>query len=123
MWLCVELVSEWRESVQYRVFIIEVKSKPKVINTKIFINNEFVDAASEKTFATIDPSDELEIAQFAEGDRYLKDYECQKFNLHNIVREDVDLAVKAARQAFHIGSAWMEDHGCQHEGEADSEAG
>ena len=50
-------------------------AKPKVIHTKIFINNEFVDAASGKTFATIDPSDEEEIAQVAEGDRYLKDYE------------------------------------------------
>jgi len=63
--------------------------KPKVIFTKIFINNEFVDAVSGKTFATIDPSDEEEIAHIAEGDK-----------------EDVDLAVKAAREAFQIGSAW-----------------
>jgi len=60
-----------------------------VTYTKLFINNEFVDAFSGRTFATIDPSDEEEIAQIAEGDR-----------------EDVDLAVKAARDAFQIGSKW-----------------
>jgi aldehyde dehydrogenase (NAD+) len=43
--------------------------KPKVIYTKLFINNEFVDAVSGKTFATIDPSNEEEIAQVAEGDK------------------------------------------------------
>eukprot|EP00092_Neocalanus_flemingeri_P033850 GFUD01036811.1.p1 GENE.GFUD01036811.1~~GFUD01036811.1.p1 ORF type:complete len:491 (-),score=192.76 GFUD01036811.1:186-1658(-) len=64
-------------------------NKPTVIHTKLFINNEFVDAVSGKTFPTIDPSDEEEIAQIAEGDR-----------------EDVDLAVKAARNAFQIGSVW-----------------
>ena len=43
--------------------------KPKVIYTKLFINNEFVDAVSGKTFATIDPSNEEEIAQVSEGDK------------------------------------------------------
>ena len=61
-------------------------SKPEIKYTKLFINNEFVDAVSGRTFATIDPSDETEIAQIAEADE-----------------EDVDKAVKAARQAFKIG--------------------
>ena len=52
-----------------------------------FINNEFVDAVSGKTFPTIDPSDETEIAQIAEADK-----------------ADVDKAVHAARQAFKIGT-------------------
>jgi len=64
-------------------------AKPEVLFTKLFINNEFVDAVSGKTFATIDPTDEEEIARIAEGDK-----------------EDVDRAVKAAREAFQIGSAW-----------------
>jgi len=63
--------------------------KPEVLYTKLFINNEFVDAVSGKTFATIDPTDEEEIARIAEGDK-----------------EDVDRAVKAAREAFKIGSGW-----------------
>merc|ERR1719347_56864 len=64
-------------------------TKPEVLYTKLSINNEFVDAVSGKTFATIDPADEEEIAQIAEADK-----------------EDVDLAVKAAREAFLIGSSW-----------------
>ena len=44
-------------------------SKPKIIYNQLFIDNEFVDAVSGRTFATIDPSDEDEIAQIAEGDK------------------------------------------------------
>ena len=61
-------------------------SKPEIKFTKLFINNEFVDSVSGKTFATIDPTDETEIAQISEGDK-----------------ADVDKAVKAARKAFEIG--------------------
>ena len=66
-------------------------SKPDIKFTKLFINNQFVDAVSGKTFATVDPSDETEIAQIAEGDQ-----------------ADIDKAVKAARKAFEIGinTAW-----------------
>ena len=61
-------------------------SKPEIKFTQLFINNEFVDSVSGKTFATIDPTDETEIAQISEGDK-----------------ADVDKAVKAARKAFEIG--------------------
>ena len=61
-------------------------SKPDIKFTKLFINNQFVEAVSGKTFATVDPSDETEIAQIAEGDQ-----------------ADIDKAVKAARKAFEIG--------------------
>lgn len=57
--------------------------------TKLFINNEFVDAVSGKKFATINPATEKVIAEIAEGDK-----------------ADVDLAVSAARKAFSRGSAW-----------------
>ena len=63
-----------------------MNSKPEIKFTKLFINNEFVDAVSGKTFATVDPSDETEIAQIAEGDK-----------------ADIDKAVMAARKAFEIG--------------------
>jgi retinal dehydrogenase len=57
--------------------------------TKLFINNEFVDAVSGRTFTTYSPSTEEKIADVAEGDK-----------------EDVDKAVEAARKAFEIGSEW-----------------
>uniref|UniRef100_A0A251U689 Putative aldehyde/histidinol dehydrogenase n=1 Tax=Helianthus annuus TaxID=4232 RepID=A0A251U689_HELAN len=50
---------------------------------------------SGKTFETIDPSSEQVIAKIAEGDK-----------------EDIDLAVKAARQAFDHGS-WPRIPGCE----------
>ncbi|PWA90821.1 aldehyde/histidinol dehydrogenase [Artemisia annua] len=59
---------------------------PKIKFTKLFINGEFVDSVSGKTFETIDPRTEEVIANIAEGDK-----------------EDVDLAVKAAREAFDHG--------------------
>ncbi|EDW14503.2 aldehyde dehydrogenase X, mitochondrial [Drosophila mojavensis] len=64
-------------------------AKPKY--TKLFINNEFVDAVSGKTFATQNPATGKEIVQVAEGDK-----------------ADVDLAVAAAKKAFHRGSAWRQ---------------
>ncbi len=64
-------------------------ARPDVKFKQMFINNEFVDAVSGKTFATIDPSTEEVICQVAEGDK-----------------ADVDKAVAAARRAFKLGSTW-----------------
>jgi len=61
--------------------------KPKY--TQLFINNEWVDSQSGKTFATLNPSTGEEICQVQEADK-----------------EDVELAVAAARTAFRRGSAW-----------------
>lgn len=60
--------------------------KPRLM----FINNQFVPAASGKTFPTYNPATGEVLAQIAEGDH-----------------EDVDRAVKAARKAFE-GSAWAD---------------
>jgi aldehyde dehydrogenase (NAD+) len=57
--------------------------------TKLFINNEWIDAASGKTFPTVNPSNGDKICDVAEGDK-----------------EDVDKAVAAAREAFKLGSSW-----------------
>ncbi len=54
---------------------------------KLFIDNRFVDAASGKTFDTIDPATEEVLTSVAEGDK-----------------ADVDVAVAAARRAFEGGS-------------------
>ncbi|XP_068647750.1 aldehyde dehydrogenase family 2 member C4-like isoform X2 [Aristolochia californica] len=59
---------------------------PEVKFTKLFINGQFVDSVSGKTFETIDPRSGEVIARVAEGDK-----------------EDVDLAVKEAREAFDHG--------------------
>lgn len=63
--------------------------KVDVKYTKLFINNEWVDAVSKKTFPTINPQDETVITQVAEGDK-----------------ADIDLAVAAAKKAFHRYSPW-----------------
>ncbi|XP_075974915.1 aldehyde dehydrogenase X, mitochondrial-like [Anticarsia gemmatalis] len=57
--------------------------------TKLFINNEWVDSVSKKTFPTINPQDETVIVQVAEGDK-----------------ADIDLAVAAAKKAFYRYSEW-----------------
>lgn len=57
--------------------------------TKIFINNRFTEAQSGKTFPTVNPATGKQLALIAEADK-----------------ADVDLAVKAAKEAFKRGSEW-----------------
>ncbi|MEM9366435.1 MAG: aldehyde dehydrogenase family protein [Planctomycetota bacterium] len=59
---------------------------PTVQHTQCFIDGQWRDAASGKTFATINPATEEEICQVAEGDK-----------------ADIDAAVAAARRAFTSG--------------------
>lgn len=54
--------------------------------TKLFVDGEFVDAVSNKTFETFDPRTGCMIANVAKADK-----------------EDVDIAVKVARKAFNKG--------------------
>ncbi|UYV65183.1 ALDH1A2 [Cordylochernes scorpioides] len=56
---------------------------------QIFINNEFHDSVSKKTFPTINPSTGEKICDVQEGDK-----------------ADVDKAVSAAKAAFKRGSPW-----------------
>jgi len=63
--------------------------KPDIKFTKIFINNEWVDSVSGKTFPTINPATGEVICQVQEGDK-----------------ADVEKAVKAAKAAFKLGSEW-----------------
>jgi acyl-CoA reductase-like NAD-dependent aldehyde dehydrogenase len=62
---------------------------PEIKYTKLFINNEFVDAKSGKKFPTLNPCTGEKIVDVAEADK-----------------ADVDLAVQAARAAFQPGSEW-----------------
>ncbi|KAJ1393505.1 Aldehyde/histidinol dehydrogenase [Sesbania bispinosa] len=59
---------------------------PTIKFTKLFINGDFVDAVSGKTFETIDPRTGEVTASISEGDK-----------------EDIDIAVMAAREAFDSG--------------------
>ncbi|KAG7207980.1 hypothetical protein KM043_009560 [Ampulex compressa] len=64
---------------------------PDIKYTQLFINNQFVEAASGKKFSTINPANGNVIAEISESDK-----------------ADVDKAVLAAKQAFAKGSAWRE---------------
>ncbi|XP_041364561.1 retinal dehydrogenase 2-like [Gigantopelta aegis] len=63
---------------------------PEIKFTKLFINNEFVDSVSGKTFPTINPVNGEKIADVQEGDK-----------------ADVDKAVAAAQKALEFGSPWQ----------------
>ena len=63
-----------------------IEPKVKINATKLLINGKWVDAASGKTFPTINPSTGEVITQVAEADA-----------------ADVDKAVAAARAAFDKG--------------------
>jgi aldehyde dehydrogenase (NAD+) len=65
------------------------ESHVAIRQTKLLINNQWVTSVSGKTFPTINPATGDVIAHVAEADS-----------------ADVDLAVKAARRAFHAKSQW-----------------
>uniref|UniRef100_A0A8C7Y7B6 aldehyde dehydrogenase (NAD(+)) n=1 Tax=Oryzias sinensis TaxID=183150 RepID=A0A8C7Y7B6_9TELE len=64
-------------------------TQPEVHYNKLFINNQWQDAESGKTFPTINPATGEVICQVAEADE-----------------NDVNKAVKAASDAFRLGSPW-----------------
>merc|ERR1719203_1897014 len=64
------------------------------LETKLFINNEFVPSESGKTFDVINPATEEIICSVQEADAI-----------------DVDKAVKAAQEAFKLGSPWRSSSG------------
>ncbi|XP_070543373.1 aldehyde dehydrogenase 1A1-like [Ptychodera flava] len=64
-------------------------AEPVVKYTQLFIDNEFVKSISGKTFSTINPSTGEKICDVQEADKV-----------------DVDIAVRAARKAFQLGSPW-----------------
>jgi len=64
-------------------------TNPEIKYTQCFINNEWVDSASGKTFPVINPCTGKKIVDISEGDK-----------------ADVDVAVKSARAAFALGSPW-----------------
>jgi len=67
-------------------------ARPLTQETRLFINNEFVDAKTGKTFKTVNPATEEVICEVQEAGK-----------------EDVDDAVKAAKTAF---KTWKKSNGC-----------
>jgi len=64
-------------------------TSPDIQNTGIFIDNEWHNSVSGKTFPTLNPATGEEICQVQEGDK-----------------ADVEKAVAAANRAFSLGSPW-----------------
>lgn len=62
---------------------------PEIKYTQLFINNQFVNSKSGKTFATVNPATGEKIADIQEG-----------------YKEDIDAAVAAAKEAFKLNSTW-----------------
>lgn len=62
---------------------------PEIKYTKIFINNEWHDSVTGKTFPVYNPCTGEKLCMVQESDK-----------------EDVDKAVKSAREAFKLGSVW-----------------
>ncbi|KAJ2949627.1 hypothetical protein O0L34_g15551 [Tuta absoluta] len=65
------------------------QTKPEILYTGLFINNEWVKSSDCKTFKTLNPANEEVIAEVQQANK------C-----------DVDRAVKAAKDAFKLGSPW-----------------
>lgn len=62
---------------------------PEILYTGLFINNEWVKSSDGKTFNTVNPATGEVIAEVQQGGK-----------------ADIDKAVKAARNAFKLGSPW-----------------
>ena len=68
---------------------LSISPPPEVKYTKLFINNEWHDSISGRTFPTVNPATGETICDVAEADK-----------------EDVNRATAAAREAFKPGSPW-----------------
>lgn len=77
--------------IQKKIKVMMANPNQEVKYTQLFINNEFVDAVSKKKFSTLNPATGKVIAEIAEGDK-----------------ADVNLAVAAAKKAFHRNSEWRQ---------------
>jgi hypothetical protein len=72
-----------RRSLRNFSSIVSAKEALKDCPKQLFINNQWVDSVSGKTFTKIDPSTEEELCHVARGNA-----------------EDIDIAVRAANDAF-----------------------
>jgi acyl-CoA reductase-like NAD-dependent aldehyde dehydrogenase len=66
----------------------------EIKNTKLFINNAFIESASGRKFETVNPANGQIISQISEGNE-----------------NDIEKAVTAARKAFTDGSKWSKTSG------------
>ncbi|XP_014241818.1 aldehyde dehydrogenase, mitochondrial-like [Cimex lectularius] len=79
-----------RSSIIKRHFTLPApQTQPKIQHTQLFINNQWVPSASKEVFPVLNPTTGETITQVAKGNK-----------------DDVDMAVDAARKAFARGSPW-----------------
>merc|ERR1719507_2016876 len=77
------------ESIQDTSNNMEPIRNPEIKHSQIFIDNQWVNSVSGKSFPTVNPATGETICTVQEGDK-----------------ADIELAVAAARKAFSLGSAW-----------------
>ena len=79
--------------------------KPEPKHTGLFIDNEFVESISGKTFETLNPATgEVNITSISQSDPYKLSQVIARVAEGD--KADVDIAVKAASEAFRLGSPW-----------------
>merc|ERR1719500_593839 len=83
---CLTTNSESRQDTNNNM---EPIRNPEIKHSQIFIDNEWVNSVSGKSFPTVNPATGETICTVQEGDK-----------------ADIELAVAAARKAFSLGSAW-----------------
>ncbi|CAG2105416.1 unnamed protein product [Medioppia subpectinata] len=82
---------------------------PTIKYTQIFINNEWHNSVSGKTFPTINPANNEKLADIQEADEVCvlsTELSIKSLIIDDYPKADVDKAVKAAQKAFELGSEW-----------------
>ncbi|XP_014270941.1 aldehyde dehydrogenase, mitochondrial [Halyomorpha halys] len=76
-------------SLRFMSALPQPQTQPSIKHTGIFINNEWCNSRSGKTFETVDPATGQVITEVSRGDK-----------------NDINIAVEAANKAFELGSEW-----------------
>lgn len=78
-----------QQKARFATAVPAPQTKPEILYTGLFINNEWVKSSDGKTFKTENPATGQAIADVQQAGK-----------------ADVDIAVKAAKDAFKLGSPW-----------------
>ncbi|KAH9640803.1 hypothetical protein HF086_001964 [Spodoptera exigua] len=78
-----------QQKARFATAVPAPQTKPEILYTGLFINNEWVKSSDGKTFKTENPATGQPIADVQQASK-----------------ADVDIAVKAAKDAFKLGSPW-----------------
>jgi len=92
-----------KKEIEYKGITLHVLDREIRVPTQMFINGKFVHAKSGKTDATINPTTEEEIAQVSHYILAHSPTLTHTFQIAEGDAEDVNEAVKAAKEAFDNG--------------------